>query len=46
MICDGDVERIVVGADDDVTRNGRCYDTVLMSLGADDDVVGNGGRFF
>ena len=29
----GNVRGLFVGADDDVARNGRCYDTALMSLG-------------
>jgi len=29
----GNVRGLFVGADDDVARNGRCYDTALVSLG-------------
>ena len=37
---------LFVGADDDVARNGRCYDTALMSLGRTMTWQGNGDRFF
>ena len=41
----GNVRGLFVGADDDIARNGRCYDTALMS-GADDDVAGKRRPFF
>ena len=34
-----------LGADDDVARNGRCYDTALMSLGRTMTWQETAGRF-